>query len=84
MRPNFDPNSEINGNQLNYVAVELSSEDIDRLEHDVNHNLLEPHDGFYFGELVIDPDDIADLHAFFVCARRAFSRGYRVYYCANW
>lgn len=83
-RPNFDPTSTINGNQLNNVAVKLSPELIDCLEYDIDHDLLKPHNGFYFGELRIYPEHVADARVFIANARTAFSAKQSVYYYADW
>lgn len=83
-RPNFDPTSTINGNQLNNVAVKLSPDIIDRLEHDIDHGLLKPHHGLYFGELKIYPEDVEDTREFIANARTAFSAKKDVYYYADW
>jgi len=67
---------------FNCSNLELTSEDIDKLEADVNSNSLPPTQGCFFGES-IDEDKEDDLK-FISKAREAFANGEAVYYSSWW
>ena len=76
MRPSDDPT-------FNGVELELTWEDLDELEHAVEHKQLPSTTGFFFGE---DSDDYyrkQDLE-FIKTARSELFCGLRVFYNSSW
>ena len=67
---------------FNCVPVELSAEDLDRLEADIRLGRLPETSGFFFGES--DGDEIEDDLAFIAKARQALADGLTVYYDSWW
>jgi hypothetical protein len=65
---------------FNCVAVELTPEDIDRLERDLHD--LPGTTGFFFG--TSQPEDTDDDREFIAKARAAFAEGRAVYYTSWW
>lgn len=68
---------------FNGVELELTWEDIDRLEHDIKNNLLPSTSGFFFGS---DADDYyreQDLE-FVRKARAELFMGLKVFYNSSW
>lgn len=68
---------------FNGVELELTWEDLDRLEHDIKNNLLPPTSGFFFGS---DADEYyreQDLE-FVRKARAELFMGLRVFYNSSW
>ena len=67
---------------FNCTPVELTSEDLDRLEKDILENRLPHTDGFFFGQSssVIDEKDLE----FIKLAREAIAEGERVFYDSWW
>lgn len=67
---------------FNCLPVILGSEDLDRLEADVQDNRLPQTEGFFFG--ASDGSERDDDLAFIARARTAIAAGYTVYYTAWW
>jgi hypothetical protein len=67
---------------FNCAPVELTSEDLDRLEKDVLENRLPHTDGFFFGESRPGINE-KDLE-FIKLAREAIAEGERVFYDSWW
>ncbi len=69
---------DFNGDEL-----ELTAEDLDNLEYDVQHNLLPPTSGFFFGQ---DADDYykQDDLKFIQEARAEMFLGLKVFYNSSW
>ncbi len=69
---------------FNCIPVELTSQDLDKLEEDVKLNKLPPTQGFFFGNNPPDEESIAqDLYAIKE-ARAAIADGFVVYYNSWW
>ena len=67
---------------FNCVNVQLTEEDINRLEEDINDGNLPDTVGFFFGQS--EPEDkVGDLE-FVKKAREAITEGYDVYYTSWW
>ena len=69
---------DFNGDEL-----ELTAEDLDNLEYDVQHNLLPPTSGFFFGEGADDYYKQDDLK-FIQEARAEMFLGLKVFYNSSW
>lgn len=69
---------DFNGDEL-----ELTAEDLDNLEYDVQHNLLPPTSGFFFGEGADDYYKEDDLK-FIREARAEMFLGLKVFYNSSW
>lgn len=67
---------------FNLVPVQLTAEDIDKLEADVTGDHLPATTGFFFG--TSSPEDKADDLKFIQQAREAINDGYNVYYNSWW
>lgn len=67
---------------FNCIPLQLSPALIDRLETELG--ILEPVEGFFFGEQTIYPEDIEDTKKFIADARQAFADGFDVYYDSWW
>lgn len=67
---------------FNCVPVELTSEDLDRLEKDILENRLPHTDGFFFGESRSGINE-KDLE-FIKLSREAIAEGERVFYDSWW
>ena len=67
---------------FNCVNVQLSAEDLDRLEHVIKDECLPHTKGFFFGESdgTERPDDLA----FVASAREALAEGLTVFYTSWW
>lgn len=65
--------------EFNCVNLQLTAEDLDKLESDIKDDLLPPTEGFFFG--VSDKETIFDLE-FIKNARLALKEGKTVYYTA--
>ena len=65
------------------VPVQLTVEDLDRLQLDVEGEHLPDTSGFFFGESVPSEDKPGDLE-FIEKAREAIKEGFTVYYYAWW
>lgn len=96
-RPNFkEADSQAMGD-FNCIPVEITSEDLDQLEVDVNEKVLPETGGFFFGNDSFDWDDDdgnapkennyyykeTDLQ-FIEDARKAIKEGKKVYYNSWW
>jgi hypothetical protein len=69
---------DFNGDEL-----ELTAEDLDNLEYDVQHNRLPPTSGFFFGEGADDYYKQDDLK-FIQEARAEMFLGLKVFYNSSW
>ena len=67
---------------FNCAAVQLTPEDLDRLEADIRGQLLPTTRGFFFGES--DGAETADDLAFIAKARQALAEGLTVFYTSWW
>lgn len=67
---------------FNCVNVQLTAEDLDRLEHDINAGNLPHTEGFFFGES--DGTECPDDLAFVASAREALAQGLTVFYTSWW
>jgi hypothetical protein len=83
-RPNANDESDSMGlSEFNCVPVELSYEDLDSLEKDIQNSRMPQTAGFFFGD---DSDDYykeKDLE-FIQSARLSLDNGYKVYYDSWW
>jgi len=68
--------------QFNCVNLELTSEDLDRLERDIRRRALPSTSGFFFGQS--DGSEDHDDLAFIATARAAIRDGLTVYYWSWW
>jgi hypothetical protein len=70
---------------FNCVYVELTADDLDRLEEAITNDELTPTEGFFFGSHtdICDDDRESDLK-FLVDAREAIADGYHVLYHSWW
>lgn len=67
---------------FNCVSVQLTEEDINRLETDVKKNKLPETQGFFFGQSY--PEDKKGDLEFIKDARRALKEGFDIYYTSWW
>lgn len=67
---------------FNCVSVQLTEEDINRLEEDINDENLPETEGFFFGQSY--PEDKKRDLEFIKEAREALNEGYDVYYTSWW
>ena len=67
---------------FNCNPVQLTPEDIDQLEKDVEAGKLPPTTGFFFGQSC--PEHADEDRAFIKAAREAFAEGDSVYYDSWW
>lgn len=67
---------------FNCVNVQLTAEDLDRLEKDIRSGNLPETDGFFFGES--DGSERDDDLAFVGSAREALAQGLTVFYTSWW
>ena len=67
---------------FNCVNVQLTAEDLDRLEQAIKDECLPHTDGFFFGES--DGTERADDLAFVASAREALAEGLTVFYTSWW
>ena len=68
--------------EFNCVPVELTADDLNRLETDIRAGNLPQTSGFFFGSS--DGTEIADDLAFVAKARAAIAQGNTVYYDSWW
>ena len=68
--------------QFNCVPVQLTAEDLDRLEGAILKRELPNTEGFFFGDS--DGSEIEDDLAFITNARKAIIEGYTVFYDSWW
>ena len=68
--------------QFNCVPVQITAEDLDRLEADIISGDLPDTTGFFFGNS--DGSETEDDLAFITAAREALAEGYTVYYDSWW
>jgi hypothetical protein len=68
--------------QFNCVNLNITEEDLDKLENDVNQEDLPHTSGFFFGES--QPEDKKDDLEVITKAREALKEGYAVYYTSWW
>lgn len=79
LRPDIDDKA-----QFNCTPVELTLEDLDRLEKDLENNALPHTTGFFFGDFPPDEESKKrDMH-FIQEAREEIARGKAVYYDSWW
>lgn len=70
--------------EFNCIPIELTAQDLDKLEEDVKLDKLPPTQGFFFGNNPPDEESIKrDLEAI-VAAREAIADGFVVYYDSWW
>ena len=67
---------------FNCDNLQLTEEDINRLEEDVNNDSLPETQGFFFGQSY--PEDKVNDLEFIRKAREALAEGYDVYYTSWW
>lgn len=67
---------------FNCVNLQLTEDDLDRLEADIKAKLLPPTSGFFFGES--DGSEIEDDLKFVAKAREAIAAGLTVFYSSWW
>jgi hypothetical protein len=67
---------------FNCVEVDLTMEDLDNLEEDVENDNLPYTEGFFFGES--SPEDKENDLEFIRKSREALEDGYEVYYTSWW
>jgi len=67
---------------FNCVNVQLTEDDLDRLESDIKNDVLPFTEGFFFGES--QPEDMDDDLEFIRKAREAIEAGEDVYYTSWW
>ena len=83
-RPNKNEDSDPIGlSDFNCVPVELTYEDLDGLEHDIQQNRMPQTVGFFFGNDSDDHYRKQDLE-FIQSARHALDNGSKVYYDSWW
>lgn len=79
------PNSE---KEFNCEEVELTTEDLDRLESDVNDKALPRTEGFFFGDDSYSWPEQKEIQeydlAFIKEARQYIKDGYKIYYSSWW
>lgn len=69
---------------FNCVPVELTLEDLDKLELDIRKRKLPYTEGFFFGKLPPDDDSDKNDMEFIKQARNYIKDGYAVYYYSWW
>ena len=70
---------------FNCIMIELTPEDIDRLDEDNFNDTLPETQGFFFGsDSQGDDYKKQDTMKFISRARDAFTEGYKVFYSSNW
>ena len=69
--------------KFNGVEIELTAEDLDNLEYDVQHNRLPATSGFFFGDRADDYYRESDLK-FIQEARAELFLGLKVFYNSSW
>lgn len=69
---------------FNTNSVRLEAADIDQLEKDVDDEKLEPVNGFFFGPLDIDEEDMQHLKRFIKDTRKVLAEGKAVFYDSWW
>ena len=69
---------------FNCVEVELTGDDLIRLQRDALNDVLKPTDGFFFGAQTIYPEDRATIFEFVSKGLAALSFGDRVFYNSWW
>lgn len=67
---------------FNCVNLQLTAEDLDRLEADIRNGNLPPTSDFFFGQS--DGTEVADDLAFIAKARKALAAGLAVFYSSWW
>lgn len=67
---------------FNCVNVQLTAEDLDRLERDIKEECLPHTEGFFFGES--DGNEYDEDLAFVANARAALAQGLTVFYTSWW
>lgn len=67
---------------FNCVNVQLTAEDLDRLERDIKEECLPHTEGFFFGES--DGNEYDEDLAFVASAREALAQGLTVFYTSWW
>lgn len=67
---------------FNCTAVELTADDLDKLERDLNQGSLPHTTGFFFGES--RPEDLERTREFIALAREALKEGKTVFYDSWW
>ena len=83
-RPNQNADSDPMGlSNFNCVPVELTYEDLDGLEHDIQQNRMPQTVGFFFGSDSDEHYRSQDLE-FIQNARQALDNGSKVYYDSWW
>ena len=83
-RPNQNADSDPMGlSDFNCVPVELTYEDLDGLEHDIQQNRMPQTVGFFFGSDSDEHYRSQDLE-FIQNARQALDNGSKVYYDSWW
>lgn len=79
------PNSE---KEFNCEEVELTTEDLDRLESDINDKALPRTEGFFFGDDSYSWPEQKEIQeydlAFIKEARQYLQDGYKIYYSSWW
>jgi len=79
-----NPDLHLSGNNIfNGIELEVTEEDLDRLEYAVSNGLLPPTTGFFFGDTADDYYRQHDLD-FIAHARADLFCGLRVYYNSSW
>lgn len=68
--------------EFNCVPVQLTAEDLDRLEADIRNGDLPDTTGFFFGDS--DGTETAGDLAFIAAARAAMAEGYTIFYNSWW
>jgi hypothetical protein len=68
---------------FNGVELELTWEDLDKLEHAITHDQLPPTRGFFFGDFADDYYKAQDLE-FIKKARAELFLGLKVFYNSSW
>lgn len=69
---------------FNCVPVELTLEDLDKLERDIKNRKLPHTEGFFFGNFPPDDDSDKNDFLFIEQARDYIKKGYAVYYNSWW